>query len=307
VASRTSPQDALADACARAGLDASGASVLYDRSNTVYKIAGEPVVVRLRYAPGSGAWRDRLATSVQVTGWLHEQGFPAVRPLDIPQPVEAHGYLVTFWHFLPASGPPWEDVESLGRLLRRLHGLGDPPAELPPARPMSSLHEDAERCPWLTGKQRSWILGRAGGTDPPVRRDDLDAGPRDDPRRRRAPQPGLLRRPPPHDRRARRDARTGPAAETAHRDTGRLTADLGIDILLTVGHGLMDTPADAARTSPAPPAIHAADDPDALLPVLRRLLQPGDVVFIKASRSVGLENFATILKEDGPARTGKQL
>ncbi len=86
MASRTSPQDALADACARAGLDASGASVLYDRSNTVYKIAGEPVVVRLRYAPGSGAWRDRLATSVQVTGWLHEQGFPAVRPLDIPQP-----------------------------------------------------------------------------------------------------------------------------------------------------------------------------------------------------------------------------
>jgi len=99
----------------------------------------------------------------------------------------------------------------------------------------------------------------------------------------------------------------GPAAETAHRDTGRLTADLGIDILLTVRHGLMDTLADAARTSPAPPAIHAADDPDALLPVLRRLLQPGDVVFIKASRSVGLENFATILKEDGPARTGKQL
>jgi len=161
VASRTSPQDALADACARAGLDASGASVLYDRSNTVYKIAGEPVVVRLRYAPGSAAWRDRLATSVQVTGWLHEQGFPAVRPLDLPQPVEAHGYLVTFWHYISANGPPWEDVESLGRLLRRLHGLGDPPAELPPARPMSSLREDAERCTWLSREQRSWVLGRA--------------------------------------------------------------------------------------------------------------------------------------------------
>ena len=81
-------------------------------------------------------WRDRLATSVQVTGWLHAQDFPAVRPLDIAQPVEAHGYLVTFWHYVAATGPPWEDVESLGRLLRRLHGLGDPPPELPagPAR-----------------------------------------------------------------------------------------------------------------------------------------------------------------------------
>jgi hypothetical protein len=162
MAGRASPQDALAAACAQAGLDASGASVLYDRSNTVYKLAGQPVVVRLRYAPGSAAWRDRLATSVQVTGWLHAQGFPAVCPVDIEQPVEARGYLVTFWHFVPASGPPWEDVESLGRLLRRLHGLGNPPAELPPARPLSSLHEDAERCPWLTEEQRSWVLGRAG-------------------------------------------------------------------------------------------------------------------------------------------------
>lgn len=161
VAGRISPQDALADACAQAGLDASGASVLYDRSNTVYKLAGQLVVVRLRYAPGSSAWRDRLAISVQVTGWLHARGFPAVRPLDIAQPVQVHGYLVTFWHFVPASGQPWEDVDSLGRLLRRLHGLGDPPAELPQARPMSSLREDAERCAWLTDEQRSWVLGRA--------------------------------------------------------------------------------------------------------------------------------------------------
>jgi UDP-N-acetylmuramyl pentapeptide synthase len=36
--------------------------------------------------------------------------------------------------------------------------------------------------------------------------------------------------------------------------------------------------------------------------MLRRLLRPGDVVFIKASRSVGLENFAATLQEDGPTR-----
>jgi UDP-N-acetylmuramoyl-tripeptide--D-alanyl-D-alanine ligase len=60
--------------------------------------------------------------------------------------------------------------------------------------------------------------------------------------------------------------------------------------------------ADAARTSPAPPAIHAAGGPAELLPLLRRLLRPGDVVFIKASRSVGLENFAAALQGDGPAR-----
>jgi UDP-N-acetylmuramyl pentapeptide synthase len=94
----------------------------------------------------------------------------------------------------------------------------------------------------------------------------------------------------------------GPAAETAHRDTGRLVADLGIGVLVTVGHGLMDPLADAARTSPSPPIIHAAEDPDELLPMLRRLLQRGDVVFIKASSSVGLENFAATLQQGDPAR-----
>jgi UDP-N-acetylmuramoyl-tripeptide--D-alanyl-D-alanine ligase len=94
----------------------------------------------------------------------------------------------------------------------------------------------------------------------------------------------------------------GPAAEAAHRDTSRLAAEIGIDTLITVGHGLMDTLAEAARTNPAPPAIHAAEAPDDLLPLLRRLLQPRDVVFIKASRSVGLENFAATLQGEGPAR-----
>ena len=94
----------------------------------------------------------------------------------------------------------------------------------------------------------------------------------------------------------------GPAAEAAHHETGRLAADLGIDVLVTVGHGPIDTLAEAARTSQTPPVIHAAAGPADLLPKLRRLLQPGNVVFIKASRSVGLENFAATLAEEGPAR-----
>lgn len=95
----------------------------------------------------------------------------------------------------------------------------------------------------------------------------------------------------------------GPAAESSHHDTGRLAADLGINVLVTVGHGPIDTLCQAARASASPPVIHAAEDPDDLLPALRHLLQPADVVFIKASRSVGLENFAAILQERGLAMT----
>ncbi|MFE4255640.1 hypothetical protein ACFRU3_40500 [Streptomyces sp. NPDC056910] len=49
--------------------------------------------------------------------------------------------------------------------------------------------------------------------------------------------------------------------------------------------------ADAARPA-SPLRIESADDPDVLLPLLNRLLKSGDVVLVKASKSVGLEKFA---------------
>jgi aminoglycoside phosphotransferase (APT) family kinase protein len=159
--SRVPPGVALAAACQITGLESDGASVLYDRSNTVFKLARQPVVVRLRYAPGSEVWLDRLSVSVKVTAWLCALGFPAVRPLEVAQPVAAEGYVVTFWHYIAADGPPGEDVEALGRLVRRLHSVGPPPVGLPPAKPLSSLHEDAARCEWLPNAQRRWVLDRA--------------------------------------------------------------------------------------------------------------------------------------------------
>ena len=46
--SRASPAAALSAACAAAGLDPTDAEVLHDRANTVYKLAGRPLVARLR-------------------------------------------------------------------------------------------------------------------------------------------------------------------------------------------------------------------------------------------------------------------
>src|SRR5215471_13411655 len=109
---------ALAEACARAGLDAAGAQVIYQRANVVYRLARQPVVVRLRRAPDPQKVQPRLAMSVKVTTWLNTISFPAVQPLEVDQPVAAQGYLVTFWHFFRATGQPWRDIGGLGRLLR---------------------------------------------------------------------------------------------------------------------------------------------------------------------------------------------
>ncbi len=160
--SRPAPEQALAEACAAAGLDSQGASIMYARSNAVYRLAACPVVVRLRYAPGSGEQASRVAASVRVTAWLASMDFPAVRPLDITQPVTACGYIVTFWHLLPlpAVGQPAPDVSTLGHLLRQLHNLPAPPVSLPTARPLGSAREDTQSCVWLAAAQRSWLLAR---------------------------------------------------------------------------------------------------------------------------------------------------
>jgi UDP-N-acetylmuramoyl-tripeptide--D-alanyl-D-alanine ligase len=87
----------------------------------------------------------------------------------------------------------------------------------------------------------------------------------------------------------------GPAAGAAHDAIGKLVADLGVGLLVTVGHGHADDLARAARSGAAPPLIQAAETPEALRLMLPGLLKPDDVVFIKASRSVGLEHFAATL------------
>jgi aminoglycoside phosphotransferase (APT) family kinase protein len=154
------PADALAAACAAVGLDSSGAEIIYQRANTVYKLASAPVVARLRYTRGSAALLERLSASVQATRWLDEVGFPAVRPVDVPQPVPAHGYLVTFWHYLPSDSPGRRDIEALARLLRQLHGLPPPPVRLPDTAPLGSVRADAAACLWLTDSQRGWLTAR---------------------------------------------------------------------------------------------------------------------------------------------------
>lgn len=159
---RPVPADALAAACAAAGMDSSGAEVIYQRANTVYKLASVPVVARLRYTSGSAAVLERLSASVQVTGWLKEMGFPAVRPLDVPQPVAAHGYLVTFWHYVPSYEPGRRDIAALASLLRELHALPPPPVRLPATAPLGSVRADAAACKWLTDSQRGWLTARCG-------------------------------------------------------------------------------------------------------------------------------------------------
>ncbi|HSJ70426.1 MAG TPA: UDP-N-acetylmuramoyl-tripeptide--D-alanyl-D-alanine ligase [Acidimicrobiia bacterium] len=86
-------------------------------------------------------------------------------------------------------------------------------------------------------------------------------------------------------------AELGPVCETAHRDMGELAVRLGIDGLIVVG---VDHGYGIGAGSLVTNAMGIEDAAD----TLRAVVEPGDVVLVKASRSAGLERLAIALVEE---------
>jgi UDP-N-acetylmuramoyl-tripeptide--D-alanyl-D-alanine ligase len=78
-------------------------------------------------------------------------------------------------------------------------------------------------------------------------------------------------------------AELGEGSERYHRDIGERMAQLGIDVLVTVGDGALSY-ADGFDGE-----VHSVATPEEAADVLEEAAAPGDRVLIKGSRSVGLE------------------
>ncbi|MFI6510486.1 UDP-N-acetylmuramoyl-tripeptide--D-alanyl-D-alanine ligase [Streptosporangium sp. NPDC050855] len=78
------------------------------------------------------------------------------------------------------------------------------------------------------------------------------------------------------------------ASRARHAEIGRLVADLGFDVLIAVGAGDPLATAEAARSSDRDVAVHTVQDVADALALATALLEPGDVVFVKASSEIGL-------------------
>lgn len=93
----------------------------------------------------------------------------------------------------------------------------------------------------------------------------------------------------------------GDESMTEHDAIGRLAVRLDISRLVCVGAGTRVMFLGAANEgSWSDEAVHVADI-DAAIDLLRREVRPGDVVLVKASRSVGLEAVAEALLDGGAA------
>jgi UDP-N-acetylmuramoyl-tripeptide--D-alanyl-D-alanine ligase len=89
-------------------------------------------------------------------------------------------------------------------------------------------------------------------------------------------------------------AELGPVAQSEHARMGRLAAELGFAAVITVGDepGMATAAGAIARNVPDTASAHE---------VVTRVLRPGDVVLVKASRAIGLETLALQLAEEASA------
>jgi Phosphotransferase enzyme family len=155
--------EALREACAAIGLDATGARLLHHRSNAVYLLPRADVVARL--SPVSELRQQRAETAVSICRWLAAQDTElALAPIPGRQPIITPNAVATFWPFRDSAGRHPELVDIAG-LLRRLHALAQPAFPVPTYQPLHRLREaltlDGDRPdPALAAGERGWLRER---------------------------------------------------------------------------------------------------------------------------------------------------
>ncbi|MET7782999.1 aminoglycoside phosphotransferase family protein [Streptomyces mirabilis] len=135
------------------GLSPNGAEPIRLAENDLWRLPGQVVVRIARRGQSAAAARE-----VQVTRWLAQNSVPAVRPLDMDQPVTVDGRTATFWEELPPHRAG--DESDLAPLLRRLHELPSPPFTLGEIAPFVRIADRIKSAQSVSQEDRGWLLRR---------------------------------------------------------------------------------------------------------------------------------------------------
>jgi aminoglycoside phosphotransferase (APT) family kinase protein len=146
--------DVLERACTIVDLDADSARLLRIGSNAVYRLKA-PIIARIS-RPGADA--SHVRRTVTVARWLKSIGYPAVRIVDVEQPVVIDGQAVTFWEAVSDDGDEYASVTEFAELLLRLHQLTAPTdLHLPALAPFANAAKRIEANTWLTPDDRAFL------------------------------------------------------------------------------------------------------------------------------------------------------
>ncbi len=144
----------LQEACAATGLSADGARLLRLGSNAVYRLAG-PVVARIARPDADRAAARR---AVAVARWLQSAGYPAVRAIDVDQPIIIDSHAVTFWEAVSDDGSEYATIAEVAGVLAGLHKLTAPRSlRLPQLEPFENAGDRLAYSEWLSPDDRDYM------------------------------------------------------------------------------------------------------------------------------------------------------
>jgi aminoglycoside phosphotransferase (APT) family kinase protein len=123
-------------------------------SNAVYHLTA-PVVARVSR---DDADIGRARRTVAVARWLESASYPAVRAIDVDQPVVIDGHAITFWESVSDDGRQYATVAEVAEVLARLHKLVAPAGlHLPELAPFESAGKRIAGNGWLSSADRTFL------------------------------------------------------------------------------------------------------------------------------------------------------
>ena len=147
---------ALRAAGVQVGLATEGAQLIRLGSNAVFRVPGY-VIARVAR---SADMFDNAKKQVDVASWLEANGIPAVRALDLQQPVIADHRVVTFWHS-ESDQEMYAEIGDVAELIRRLHELDEPAdIQLPRLQPFGRSGDPVPDFPGLSNEDSDYLRGR---------------------------------------------------------------------------------------------------------------------------------------------------
>lgn len=151
-------REALDTAAQSAGVTTEDACLVRFGSNAVFRLSSAGAIARVSRSLASAVDAER---ELGVARWLKQSGIRAVEALEVPQPVDVDGHVVTFW-VEASTREEYGSASDLAGLLVRLHRL-EPPAGLglPALRPFDRVAPRLDRATTLGEDDRQFLAERA--------------------------------------------------------------------------------------------------------------------------------------------------
>jgi aminoglycoside phosphotransferase (APT) family kinase protein len=147
---------ALVNACREVGLDGGSAELIRIGSNAVFRLDPDTIA---RVAPSS-ALIENAQKQIDVARWLETIDYSATRAIDVSQPVQAEGRVVTFWRSV-APEAVYAPIKDVAALIRQLHQLTPPPSlSLPGLCPFGATSDELPEFRGLSDADAQYLRSR---------------------------------------------------------------------------------------------------------------------------------------------------